>query len=101
MSFQNQVLASGRTDANGMVELDPRGTPFALIADDGGRKGYLRVANGVALPVSHFDVGGETRGRRDSRDISTATAASGVRATLSTSRSRCRTAPRPCRLTTR
>ena len=60
MSYQNQVLASGRTDANGMVELDPRGTPFALIADDGGRKGYLRVANGVALPVSHFDVGGET-----------------------------------------
>ena len=60
MSYQNQVLASGRTDGNGMVELDPRGTPFALIADDGGRKGYLRVANGVALPVSHFDVGGET-----------------------------------------
>ena len=26
MSYQNQVLASGRTDANGMVELDPRGT---------------------------------------------------------------------------
>jgi alpha-2-macroglobulin len=60
MSYQNQVLASGRTDADGMVELDPRGTPFALIADDGGRKGYLRVANGVALPVSHFDVGGES-----------------------------------------
>ncbi|HYJ40615.1 MAG TPA: MG2 domain-containing protein, partial [Steroidobacteraceae bacterium] len=60
MSYQNQVLASGRTDNNGMVELDPRGTPFALIADDGGRKGYLRVANGAALPVSHFDVGGET-----------------------------------------
>ena len=60
MSYQNQVLASGRTDANGMVELDPRSTPFALIADDGGRKGYLRVANGTALPVSHFDVGGET-----------------------------------------
>ena len=60
MSYQNQVLASGRTDNNGMVELDPRGTPFALIADDGGRKGYLRIANGTALPVSHFDVGGET-----------------------------------------
>ncbi|HEU4781009.1 MAG TPA: MG2 domain-containing protein, partial [Steroidobacteraceae bacterium] len=60
MSYQNQVLASGRTDSNGMVELDPRTAPFALIADDGGRKGYLRVANGVALPVSHFDVGGET-----------------------------------------
>jgi uncharacterized protein YfaS (alpha-2-macroglobulin family) len=60
MSYQNQVLASGRTDKDGMVELDPRGQPFALIADDGGRKGYLRVGNGVALPVSHFDVGGES-----------------------------------------
>lgn len=60
VSYQNQVLASGRTDGNGMLELDPRGTPFALVADDGGRKGYLRMANGVALPVSHFDVGGET-----------------------------------------
>ena len=60
ISFQNQVLASGRTDGSGSVELDLRGQPFALIADDAGRKGYLRVAPGVALPVSHFDVGGET-----------------------------------------
>ena len=60
MSFQNQVLASGRTDGSGIVELDARTQPFAIIADDNGRKGYLRVAPAVALPVSHFDVGGET-----------------------------------------
>ena len=42
------------------MELDARTQPFALIADDNGRKGYLRVAPAVALPVSHFDVGGET-----------------------------------------
>ncbi len=60
LSFQNQVLTSGRTDANGFVELDPRAPPFAIIADESGRKGYLRVAPAVALPVSHFDVGGET-----------------------------------------
>ncbi|MEO8062042.1 MAG: MG2 domain-containing protein [Pseudomonadota bacterium] len=60
ISFQNQVLASGRTDSGGTVELEMRGQPFALIADDAGRKGYLRIAPGVALPVSHFDVGGET-----------------------------------------
>jgi uncharacterized protein YfaS (alpha-2-macroglobulin family) len=60
ISYQNQVIASARTDANGMVELDATGQPFALIADAGGRKGYLRVAPGVALPTSHFDVGGET-----------------------------------------
>jgi uncharacterized protein YfaS (alpha-2-macroglobulin family) len=60
LSYQNQVLASGRTDANGTVELEPRSQPFALIANDNGRKGYLRIGPGVALPVSHFDVGGET-----------------------------------------
>lgn len=60
ISFQNQVIASGRTDADGMLEMDLRAQPFALIADDNGRKGYLKVAQGVALPTSHFDVGGET-----------------------------------------
>jgi len=60
INFQNQVMAGGSTDPNGMVELDLRGQPFALIADQSGRKGYLRVAPGLALTVSHFDVGGET-----------------------------------------
>jgi uncharacterized protein YfaS (alpha-2-macroglobulin family) len=60
MSYQNQLLASGRTDSSGMLEIDSRAQPFALIAADGGRKGYLRVATGSALPTSHFDVGGET-----------------------------------------
>ena len=61
MSFQNQVLAERphRRQRHGGARISQR-QPFALIADDSGRKGYLRVANGVALPVSHFDVGGET-----------------------------------------
>src|SRR5262245_9309956 len=59
LSFQNQVLVSGRTDSNGMVELEPRAQPYLVYADDSGRKGYLRLARSVALPVSHFDVGGE------------------------------------------
>jgi alpha-2-macroglobulin len=60
VNFQNQVVATGNTNGDGMIELDVKGQPFALIAEQNGRKGYLRVANGVALPVSHFDVGGET-----------------------------------------
>lgn len=60
ISYQNQVIASGRTDASGTLELDTHGQPFALIADDRGRKGYLKIAAGSALPTSHFDVGGET-----------------------------------------
>jgi alpha-2-macroglobulin len=59
VNFQNQVLASATTDSDGIAEITPRGQPFALIANQNGRKGYLRVTNGGALPVSHFDVGGE------------------------------------------
>jgi len=59
-NYQNQVLASATTDREGLAELSPTGQPFALIATLDGRRGYLRVANGAALPVSHFDVGGET-----------------------------------------
>ena len=59
VNYQNQVLASASTDRDGLVELAPKGQPYALIATQNGRKGYLRVSNGSALPVSHFDVGGE------------------------------------------
>ena len=38
----------------------PDGTPFLLVAESGGRRAYLKLNNGAALPVSHFDVGGET-----------------------------------------
>ena len=79
MSFQNQVLASGRTDANGTVELDPRAQPFALIADDSGRKGYLRIA-----PASVTSTWAAKPSSTDSRASCTATAACGARATLST-----------------
>ena len=60
VNFQNQVLASGSTNDDGLAEIDLAGQPFALIATKDGRKGYLRVTNGGALPISHFDVGGET-----------------------------------------
>ncbi|MEO8018526.1 MAG: MG2 domain-containing protein [Pseudomonadota bacterium] len=60
VNYQNQVLATGSTNADGMLELDVKAQPFALVAEQNGRKGYLRVASNVALPVSHFDVGGET-----------------------------------------
>ncbi len=60
VNYQNQVLGSATTDREGLAELEPQGQPFALIASLDGRKGYLRVNTGAALPISHFDVGGET-----------------------------------------
>lgn len=58
-NFQNQVLVSGKSDAKGMARLEPTGTPFLLVAETVGGKGYLKLNVGNALPVSHFDVGGE------------------------------------------
>jgi hypothetical protein len=59
LNFQNQSLAAGATDARGFAEFTLKSAPFTFVADKGGEKGYLKVQQGVALPVSHFDVGGE------------------------------------------
>ena len=52
------------TNANGFASIDTGATPFYLLAEKSGEKGYLKLSKGTALPVSHFDVGGEnvTRG---------------------------------------
>ena len=64
MNFQDQEIGRVRSNTNGFAELDTRETPFYLLAEKGGGKGYLKLSKGTALPVSHFDVGGEnvTRG---------------------------------------
>lgn len=59
MNFQNQPMVSASTGADGMAGFKPSGTPFYLLADRAGEKGYLKLSQGTALPVSHFDVGGE------------------------------------------
>ncbi|MBI4346757.1 MAG: hypothetical protein HY553_07865 [Elusimicrobia bacterium] len=58
-NFQNQAIGSGETDAAGFVTLSPAGKPFYLAASHGAERGYLKVSEGTALPVGHFDVGGE------------------------------------------
>lgn len=59
LNFQNQKIEEASTDARGFAEFSLKAPPFTFVADRGGEKGYLRVQQGVALPVSHFDVGGE------------------------------------------
>jgi len=58
-NFQNQVIGAAVSDAAGLATLEPTGTPFLLIAENGRERGYLKLNAGTALPVSHFDVGGE------------------------------------------
>jgi uncharacterized protein YfaS (alpha-2-macroglobulin family) len=59
-NFQNRILASASTDANGMATLTPAGTPFLLVGESSGQRSYLKLNPGNALPTSHFDVGGES-----------------------------------------
>jgi uncharacterized protein YfaS (alpha-2-macroglobulin family) len=59
-NFQGREMAKGSTDGNGQAKLAPAGTPFLLVAESGGQKSYLKLSTGNALPVSHFDVGGDT-----------------------------------------
>jgi len=58
-NFQNRPLAEGRTNEQGMLVLEPNGVPFILIAKDGRQRAYLRVGEGLSLPVSSFDVSGD------------------------------------------
>jgi alpha-2-macroglobulin len=58
-NYQNQLIATQSTDSNGMAQFETAINPYLLVADKGGQKGYLKTAQGLALPTSHFDVGGE------------------------------------------
>lgn len=59
LNFQNQPIGSADSDGDGLAEIRPNGAPFVVLAEKGGEKGYLKVSTGNALPVSHFDTGGE------------------------------------------
>jgi uncharacterized protein YfaS (alpha-2-macroglobulin family) len=63
-NYQGQPLATATTDANGFAQLEVDGTPFLLIGEANDQRSYLKLNAGNALPISHFDTGGEsvTRG---------------------------------------
>ena len=58
-NFQNRPIAEGRTNDQGMLVLEPAGAPFLVIAKHGKQRAYLRVGDGLSLPVSNFDVSGD------------------------------------------
>ena len=58
-NFQNQEIGLGTTAIDGLATITPNGMPFLLVAESNNQRGYLKLASGAALPVSHFDVGGE------------------------------------------
>jgi alpha-2-macroglobulin len=58
-NFQGAVIGRGETGADGIARLELKGKPFYLTAKKDGDRGYLKVADGLALSMSHFDVGGQ------------------------------------------
>jgi uncharacterized protein YfaS (alpha-2-macroglobulin family) len=58
-NYQNQLLGETTSDGNGFAVLPLKDRAFYVSAEGGGDIGYLRLAGEGALPLSHFDVGGE------------------------------------------
>ncbi|QJD97783.1 hypothetical protein HH214_18835 [Mucilaginibacter robiniae] len=59
LDYQKQVLWKGTSDGDGFAKLTLKRKPYLLIASKGDERGYLKLDDGSALPLSRFDVGGE------------------------------------------
>lgn len=60
MDFQQEVIVRGKTDKKGMEVFYPERRPFLVIAENNKQTGFLKLDDGSALSVSHFDVSGRT-----------------------------------------
>ncbi len=58
-NYQNQLIKSGQTSSEGIVEIPLNSKPFFLVASKGNQKGYLRLDDGSSLSLSMFDVSGD------------------------------------------
>ena len=58
-NFQNQCIDSARTGANGITFTKPSGSVFAIVAQKGNDKAFLKITNASSLSYSNFDVSGE------------------------------------------
>ncbi len=57
-NYQNQLLTSVKTDANGIATLTSDTRPFLLVAKKDAERGYLRLFEGSSLSLTWFDIGG-------------------------------------------
>ncbi len=56
--FQQSLIESTNTDADGRVALDLARKPFLMVASRGTEKGYLKLWDGRSLSLSNFNVSG-------------------------------------------
>lgn len=59
LDFQQQVLAKGTTNSEGIALIVLKRKPYLVIAKKGNEKGYLLIDDGSVLPLSRFKVGGD------------------------------------------
>jgi uncharacterized protein YfaS (alpha-2-macroglobulin family) len=60
LDYQQQILNEARTNTEGIARLYSDRTPFLLVAKSGEHSGFLKLDDGSALSISHFDVSGAT-----------------------------------------
>jgi len=58
-NYQNQIIASSKTNSDGACIIQSKNKPFLLIAKEGKNRGYLRLDNASSLSVSMFNVQGQ------------------------------------------
>ncbi len=60
LNFQMQSLGTAKTTSEGKAVFETKEKPFLLIARKENHRGYLRMDDGRMLPLSRFDVSGQT-----------------------------------------
>jgi uncharacterized protein YfaS (alpha-2-macroglobulin family) len=58
VDYQQQVVAKGSTNGEGIALMELKRKPYLIIAKKGEEKGYLKIDDGSALSLSKFDVSG-------------------------------------------
>ncbi len=58
--FQQQLMNTTTTNADGLATFKSKTFPFAVIAKQGSQRGYMRLIDGETLSLSGFDVSGES-----------------------------------------
>lgn len=59
-SYSKDLIASGQTNSEGMIQVKLKEKPFLLVAKKGNQRGYLKLRDGNVNSLSKFDVDGET-----------------------------------------
>ncbi|MEP6467050.1 MAG: MG2 domain-containing protein, partial [Parafilimonas sp.] len=59
LDYQQQIIATAKSDGDGLTMIDVKRKPYLLIAKQGNQFGYLKLDDGSSLPLGRFDVSGD------------------------------------------